>query len=180
MITAVLAKGEGKTRKAYRDKLVFERLTGRYCDSFSSAYMKWGMDQEPVARKAYSDLIGVELIKPIGRSHPTLYSGASPDLELDPNGIGEIKCPDTPTHIGWMLDGVSPTYYWAQMQWQLACYPERTWNQFISFDPRLPDKAKLFVAPKVYRDEKWIANAEAEVKRFSDEVDEMVKRILAQ
>lgn len=176
-IAAVLSGGKGLTRRAYRDQLVAERLTGRYVQSYQSAKMTWGIDTEPAARAYYAQILGKEIEKTGGQSHPRLVAGASPDGLLDPDGLLEIKCPDTVTHVGWMIDGEVPATYFGQMQFQLACYPDRKWNQFISFDPRLPESSRLFIAPKLYRDEKWIRNCEAEVVRFLAEVDEMVGRL---
>lgn len=174
-ISSVLAKGKGKTRAALRDLLVAERLTGQYAPSYESEAMRWGTEQEPFARAAYEASRGVFADKREGRSHPTLASGASADAEVGEDGLLEIKCPNTATHVGWMVDGVAPSEHVPQMQWQLACYPERKWVDFCSFDVRLPVSSRLFVV-RVERDDAWIKATESEVERFLAEVDEIVKR----
>lgn len=174
-ISDVLAKGKGKTRAAYRDMLVAERLTGAYLPSYESEAMRWGTEQEPFARAAYEAARGVMVDKPHGVSHPRLFAGASPDGVVDPDGLLEIKCPKTETHIGWMVDGEVPAEHRPQMQWQMACYPDRKWCDFVSFDVRLPESSRLFIA-RLMRDDAWISMAEAEVERFLAEVDEIVAR----
>jgi hypothetical protein len=63
------------------------------------------------------------------------------------------------------------------MQWQLACYPERKWCDFASYDVRMPAPSRLWIAPRLVRDEAWIAMAEAEVEKLLSEVDAMVARL---
>lgn len=174
-ISDVLSKGKGKTRAAYRDLLVAERLTGSYLPSYESEAMRLGTEQEPFARAAYEAARGVMVDKPYGVSHPRLYSGASPDGVVGEDGLLEIKCPSTNTHVGWMVDDVVPAEHRPQMLWQLACYPDRKWCDFVSFDVRLPASSRLFIA-RLMRDDEWIAMAEAEVERFLAEVDEIVAR----
>lgn len=178
-IADVLAKGKGnapsKTRQSYRDQLVAERLTGAYLPSYQSEAMTRGIEQEPFARAAYEAARGVMVDRTGGRSHARLMAGASPDGEVETKGLLEIKCPNTATHIGWLVDGVVPAEHRPQMQWQMACYPEREWCDFVSFDIRLPASSRLFIA-RLERDNEWIANAEAEVEKFLAEVDEIVAR----
>ncbi|KKL86830.1 hypothetical protein LCGC14_1940760, partial [marine sediment metagenome] len=49
----VLAKGQGKTRKAYMLKLAAERLTGESQESYSNGSMDWGTEHEDEARRHY-------------------------------------------------------------------------------------------------------------------------------
>jgi predicted phage-related endonuclease len=175
-ISAVLAKGKGKTRASLRDQLVAERLTGQYAPSYESDAMRWGSEQEPFARAAYEAATGQLVDKLPGRSHPRLESGASADGEIGDEGILEIKCPNTATHVGWMIDGVVPPEHVPQMQWQLACYPERKWSDFASYDVRMPEPSRLWIAPRLVRDDAWIAMAEAEVEKFLAEVAGIVAR----
>lgn len=178
-ISDVLAKGKGsapsKTRLSYRDQLVAERLTGDYLPSYQSEAMTRGIEQEPFARAAYEAARGVLVDRTGGRPHPWLMAGASPDGEVGYDGLLEIKCPNTATHIGWLVEGVVPAEHRPQMLWQLACYPERKWCDFVSFDVRLPASSRLLIV-RLDRDDEWIANAETEVAKFLAEVDEIVAR----
>jgi hypothetical protein len=93
------------------------------------------------------------------------------------DGLVEIKCPSTATHIATLLDGVAPSKYLPQMYWQMACC-QRQWCDFVSFDPRLPPDMQLFIK-RVNRDDKLIAEYEIEVVRFLGEVSETVEKLIA-
>ena len=158
-------------------QLVIERITGKPTEGFSNAYMQWGTEQEPFARAAYEASRGV-LVEETGFvQHPTISgSGASPDGLVE-DGLVEIKCPATATHLETLLEDTVPAKYLLQMQWQMAC-TGRQWCDFVSFDPRMPAKAQLWVK-RVQRDDKLIANMETEVVKFLEELDVKVKDLNA-
>jgi putative phage-type endonuclease len=169
-----------KTTAAYRDyraQIVAEILTGQPQESgFTNAAMQWGTEQEKFARVEYElacdwtvDEIGIVL-------HPTIERGAaSPDGLVSTNGLVEIKCPKTATHLQTLIDKKQPRQYENQMLWQMAC-TGREWCDFVSFDPRLPEDLQLFVH-RFDRDEKRIEEIEAAVKQFLNEVNEMIDNI---
>jgi putative phage-type endonuclease len=153
----VMAKGRGgaeaATRKNYRAQLVAERLTGKVADSFSSAAMQWGTDTEPQARAAYEFYSGQTVTECGFVDHPTIpMTGASPDAFAGSDGLVEIKCPNTATHIDTLLNDVVPKKYVLQMHWQMAC-TGRSWCDFVSFDPRMPEDMALYVRRVEYNDE---------------------------
>jgi putative phage-type endonuclease len=169
-----------KTTAAYRDyraQIVVEILTGQPQESgFTNAAMQWGTEQEKFARAEYElacdwtvDEIGIVL-------HPTIERGAaSPDGLVSTNGLVEIKCPKTATHLQTLIDKKQPRQYENQMLWQMAC-TGREWVDFVSYDPRLPDDLQLFVH-RFDRDEKRITEIEEAVKQFLTEVTEMIDNI---
>jgi putative phage-type endonuclease len=173
----VLAKtktGYGADRGNYMTQLVLERVTGNKADSFSSAAMQWGVDQEPFARAAYETTQGV-MVDEIGFiQHPTIeMAGASPDGLVGDDGMVEIKCPESKTALEcWLSDNPVESKYFAQMQWQMRC-ADRSWCDYVVFDPRMPAKAQLFVK-RVERDDAWLETTEAEVIKFLAEVDAKV------
>lgn len=181
-IADVLAKvktGEAAGRRDYRAQLVAEILTGRPQESgFMNDAMRWGTEQEPYARAAYECQAGV-LVDQVGMVlHPSIERGAaSPDGLVDPDGLVEIKCPNTATHLDYLLDGTVPAKYQPQMLWQMAC-TGRDWCDFVSFDPRLPEDLQLFVA-RFHRDQSRIDAMEAEVQVFLVEVEETVSLLRA-
>ena len=61
------------------------------------------------------------------------------------------------------------------MQFQLAC-TGRKWADYCVFDPRMPEKAQLFVA-RIDRDDRYIAEIEAEIVKFLAEVNSQVKQL---
>jgi hypothetical protein len=136
--------------------------------------MQWGIDQEPFARAAYEAHRGV-LVDEVGfMPHPIIeMSGASPDGLVGDNGMVEIKCPDSKTALEcWLSDNPVESKYFAQMQWQMRC-ANRAWCDYVVFDPRMPQKAQLFIY-RVERDDKWIDETEKEVVKFLAEVDAKV------
>jgi putative phage-type endonuclease len=173
-VSDVLSKGksgESASRKNYRTELLVQRLTGQPGESFTNAAMEWGTATEPLARIAYEAEMGVFVDQVAFIDHPSIAQfGCSPD-GLVAEGLIEIKCGNTATHIDWMLDGKPPTKHIPQMQCQMAV-TGRQWCDFVSFDPRLPDDLQLFVV-RLERDQEYIEAMEAEVKKFLSEVDEM-------
>lgn len=137
--------GYSATRDKYMGQLIAERLTGFVAKSYTNAAMQWGTDTEPQARAVYEfeRLVTVEQIGFV--DHPTIaMSGASPDGLVGSDGLVEIKCPETHTHIETLLSGKVSADYVTQMHWQMAC-TGRTWCDFVSFDPRMPEHLQLFV-----------------------------------
>lgn len=176
-ISDVMAKGksgEAITRKKYKTKLLAERLTGQKQESFSSSAMEWGVEQEQFARMAYEVSNDVLVDKTGFWHHPTIkWVGVSPDGLVDNDGLVEIKCPNTTTHLDYIMDNKVPTDYYKQIQCQLWA-TGKSWCDFVSYDPRLPTKNQLFVK-RCMRDEKLIAEMENEVLIFLAEIDEMIK-----
>ena len=139
-----LAGPDTAARRNYLIQLVTERLTGQQQESFSSAAMQRGTDLEPVARMAYEAKHGF-VDKAGFYTHPDIkWFGASPDGLVGDDGLVEIKCPNSTTHVDYILDGKVPTKYKRQMLAQLAC-TGRKWCDFVSFDDRLPEHLQLFV-----------------------------------
>lgn len=168
-VLAEIKSGEAASRANYRAELIAERLTGVAAESFANAAMQWGTEQEPFARAAY-EVHANELVDQIGFiDHPRIdMSGASPDGLVGKDGLVEFKCPTTSNHVATLISGAVPSKYVPQMAWQMAC-TGRKWCDFCSYDPRLPEDLRLFVK-RVDRDDKYIAELEAEVEKFLEEV----------
>jgi len=172
-LTATTRNGYGASRANYMAQLIAERLTGVPQDSYSNAAMQWGTEQEPLARAAYSFHRDAEVVEVGFILHPKIAdSGASPDGTVGDVGLVEIKCPNTATHIDTLLSGSVPEKYVKQMQWQMAC-ADRAWCDFASFDPRMPERLRLFVK-RIERDDKMIADLEDEVVKFLAELSEKI------
>lgn len=174
-VMAKIKTGESASRKNYRAELVVQRLTGMPSESFTNAAMEWGTATEPMARIAYQIAKGV-LVEQVGFiEHPTIAMfGCSPD-GLVHDGMIEIKCPNSATHIEYLTDNKAPAKYINQMQCQMAV-TGRKWCDFVSFDPRLPEDLQLFVV-RVPRDDKYIGTMEVEVVEFLTEVEGMVNQL---
>jgi putative phage-type endonuclease len=169
--------GESQKRADYRTELIAERLTGRATERYVSRPMQWGIDNEPLARAAYEVATGTLLNQFGFVLHPTLdYSGASPDgITADGKGGAEFKCPESTTHIEYILAGVAPEEYIPQMMWEMACC-ELEYVDFCSFDPRMPENLQLFTV-RLWRDDDKIAQMTYEVEQFDGEIQAAIARL---
>jgi putative phage-type endonuclease len=179
-VADVLAKtktGYSTTRDNYMAQLVCERLTGQKGESFTNAAIQHGIDTEAYARAAYEALKDV-LVDEVGFvPHPSIImAGASPDGLVGDDGLLEIKCPNTATHIETLLSQTVPGKYNTQMQFQMAC-TNRSWCDFVSFDNRLPQELQLFVK-RVPRDNMYIRLMEDEIVKFLNELDIKIAQLM--
>lgn len=167
--------GEAQCRQDYKAEIVCEILTGRATEHFVSSAMEWGAENEIFARNAYE--VAVADIETVGFAlHSTIQRfGASPDGLVGTDGLVEFKCPNTATHIEYIISGVVPPEYHWQMLAEMAC-AERQWCDFVSYDPRMPKKLQLFVR-RFERDESRIAEMEAEVVKFIGEAEELISQL---
>jgi len=178
-VADVIAKtktGYSTSRENYMAQLVCERMTGTQGESYNNAAMQWGTDQEPLARAAYEAAKNV-LVDEVGFViHPTIVNaGASPDGLVGDDGLIEIKCPNTATHIETVLSGKVPSKYIPQMQWQMAC-TGRKWCDFVSFDPRMPEGLQLFIQ-RVDFDAEYVKMLEAEITGFLAELETKIEKL---
>lgn len=175
-IVAKTKTGYAASREDYMFQLVVERLTGNNTVTFSSPAMQWGVEQEEYARAAYEAHMGV-LVEQVGSiDHPRIaMSSASPDGLVGYHGMVEIKCPMTKNHLNMFLGQPIAKAYRDQMQWQMAV-TGRNWVDYVSFDPRCPDGLQLFIQT-VERDDKYIAELEAEVIIFLNETEVKEKEL---
>lgn len=147
---AVLKTGKpSEKRQKLMLELLAERLTGTLTEHYVTASMQWGIDHEQEARAAFEAVSGT-LVEQVGFIlHPTINGfGASPDGVVDDNTLIEIKCPNTATHIQWLIDDVVPEQHKPQMLAQMSCC-NKSACVFVSYDPRLPENIRLFI--KVFR-----------------------------
>lgn len=169
--------GYSTSRANYMAELIAERLTGAKGESYQNSAMQWGTEQEPFARAAYETLKGV-LVQEVGFvPHPTITnSGASPDGLVGDDGLVEIKCPFTATHLEFLTTGIIPEKYMLQMQWQIAC-TGREWCDYVSYDPRLPERMAISIQ-RVNRDLTLINQIETEVRTFLSELDNKLLQLV--
>src|SRR5262245_50995669 len=170
-ITAKLRNGmAGASRATYLGELVAERLTSTPYDTYKSAAMQWGTDIEPLARSNYQ-FRTMQLVERVGCVLHPLIDGAlcSPDGLLEPDGLVEFKCPQTSTHVDFILGAEIPSRYLQQMMWQMAC-TGRMRCDYVSFDPRLPEHLRIW-SQRVPRDNKMIELLETEVRGFLRDLD---------
>ena len=172
----VLNKKTG--RGAYMRKLCAERLTGCREESYKNDIMEYGNETEPLARQYYEmangckvDEVGFVVRDNMRRENDV---GGSPDGLVGEDGMIEIKCPLSSTHIETILSDKMPTLHIPQVQ-GLLWVTEREWCDFISFDPKVLSHPMFCV--RVERDKDYIVNLAANVAVFVKELQEMVNII---
>lgn len=172
--------GWSTSRRHYMVELISERLTGMRSDIFLNQSMIWGAETEYEAGNAYQKRTGNKLQRGwIFIDHPKIQmSGASPDARIGDDGLLEIKCPNTSTHIDTLLTGDISPKYMAQMQWQMAS-TQRAWCDFCSYDPRVPHPLSIYIK-RIGRDEKIIEEMEKLVREFLAELDSSVDTLYKQ
>lgn len=165
--------GYGASRANYLAELVCERLTGVKADGYTNAAMQWGVDNEAAAKAAYSFMTDNAVEECGFIDHPSLaMAGASPDGLIGTDGLVEVKCPNSASHIDTLLSESVEGKYVLQMQFQMAC-TGRQWCDFVSFDPRLPPEMQLWIK-RVHRDDKKIDEIHGETIAFLVELNDKV------
>jgi putative phage-type endonuclease len=173
-VSDAIAGKDTATRRNYMVQLIAERLTGQQQESFTNAAMQWGTETEPLARAAYQ--AEHDLVEEVGFiKHPSIeWFGASPDGVVG-EGLIEIKCPNTTTHLDWILAKKVPTKHQPQMMAQLAITGKK-WSNFVSFDPRLPEHLRLFVV-RFQPTQEAITDLENKVRDFLNETQTAISKL---
>lgn len=175
-VMATTKSGPAAARKNYMMELLCQRLTGNVEQGFNSAAMQRGTDLEPIARSAYEVDSGVMVIEVGLVDHPSIqWFGASPDGLVNDDGLVEIKCPNTATHIEFLRTGKPDGRYVWQMMAQMVC-TGRKWCDFVSFDDRLPEHLQ-YRKVRVERCEKTIEKMEAEIRSFLAELETLINEL---
>lgn len=170
MFSAILAKGQGKTRRTYMYKLAGERITGQPMANHTTPHMERGKEMEAEARDFYEFTKGVE-VERVGfiKNHGV---GCSPDGLVGNNGLLEIKTAFPHILIEHLEIGRVPREHIPQLQGQIW-EAEREWNDLLIYWPAVPP----FLA-RVERDDEYIDRVLAPaVTYFRDELDALVKRL---
>lgn len=173
-------KKDGTPYKATQDlidDLIAERITGIATTSHFNEAMMWGVEHEDEARARYEQET-LNFVTEVGFvKHPTLaWFGASPDGLVGKDGLLEIKCPKTTTHLRRIRAKEVPEEYKPQMLVQLIC-TGRKWVDFVDYDPRVPAKLQYFTVryePSALE----LADAEAKCIAFLNEVERQMNELL--
>ena len=172
-VADILAKtktGPSASRQNYLIELALQRTTGIIVESYSNAAMEWGVQNEQNARVLYEITTNNFVDTVAFVDHPSIsWFGCSPDGLVSDGGLMEIKCPNSTTHWEYFKSNKPPQKYVIQMQAQMAC-TGRDWCDFVSFDPRMPERSQLLVV-RVDRDNAFIAEMEEQIKQFLSEVE---------
>jgi putative phage-type endonuclease len=177
MMATLKSSKEAAARRDLRLQLVCERLTQRSAErDYQNEDMLRGIELEPVAL-ALTELRLDRLIQPVGFiEHDVLLAGCSPDgIVGDFEGLVEIKCPKSATHLSYLRAGVVPPDYLFQIVHQLWITGAQ-WCEFVSYDDRFPEPLQMFHV-KHLRDDAEIDAYELLVRQFLREVDAEVETL---
>lgn len=156
----------------YLYQLAAERVTGRPEEAYQNGAMLRGIEMEAEAADLY-ELITDNAAEKVGicyKNEDRLFS-CSPDRLIGKDGLLEIKCPQSHTHVEYLLENAMPMDYFQQVQGQLFV-TVRKWVDFMSYYPGLKP---LII--RVQRDEKFIGLLEAELVKFCEELEKVVEKI---
>lgn len=150
---AIYAEGRSKgsvsvQRVNLRVRLALERITGQSAETevTVSPSMQRGRDKEAAAIGAYEAATGQLVQRTAFLSADALHVGCSLDGHIgdDREGILEVKCPNSATHLGYIRAGVFPQEYEAQCRHNVWV-SGAAWCDFVSFDDRMPAPLRLFI-----------------------------------
>jgi putative phage-type endonuclease len=179
LLTEGRGGAESLTRKKYKNELIRERLTGKKLDTYKTPAMQRGIDLEPMARAWYEVKYNTFVDQVAIVLHPTIEGAqCSPDgLVEATNSLIEIKIPNPENHLDNLLTGGKQLeQYYDQVQWQLACMPEKEFCDLVSYDPEMPDHLQGFVK-RIYRDDEYINNMQNAVIAFLSEIETIVNNL---
>jgi predicted phage-related endonuclease len=168
---AKIKTGEAAARRDLRVQLVCERLTGQpQEDGFQSKEMIRGIELEPVAFGAYEAETGIMVDRSGFIAADDLMVGCSLDGHVGTfDGIVELKCPKSATHLRYLRGGCVPSDYLPQLRHNVWVTGAQ-WADFVSFDDRFPEGLQLFRV-RMTRAQLLIPEYEAEAMKFLAEVD---------
>lgn len=175
-VVAKTKSGWSASRSNKMATLIVERLTGEPQDTYQNAAMLHGVTTEPEARAAYAFRADVD-VQEVGLvRHPSIVgTHASPDGLVGNDGLIEIKCPQPAAHLAVLMGEAIPQKYILQMLWQMNCC-KRSWCDFVSYSPAFPEHMRIFIK-RVERDDKFIAETEANVVAFLAELDSKLSEL---
>ena len=169
----ITTKGQpSKQRTKYLYQLAAERVTGKKTETYQSAAMTRGIEMEAEARMVFEMEAEVE-VEQVGfcLSDCGRY-GFSPDGLTETYGL-EIKCPESHTHVEYLLGNKLPTTYFQQVQGSLFISGLSSWF-FYSYYPDLPPLTVM-----VFPDEDFHEALADELDRFCDQLDELTNQLRA-
>jgi len=181
MVHNIMSNGRGGKPSAmtqsYMMQLIADKLTGKPPEQFKSKEMQWGNDYEDEARERYKFESGNDVTE-IGFYELNDYVGYSPDGVISDDGLLEIKCPKSTTQVNRFFNSLVSgnnvaDEYKPQIQFGLMV-TSRKFCDFVSYDPRLPEKTGYLVN-RVYRDEEYIQDMQARIIKFTEKMKGLVQ-----
>jgi hypothetical protein len=170
-----------------------------FSDDWTNAAMQWGKDHEVEAVERFVKEQNKEVKRYGGNQKFYQYEGdqkilaghvgGTPDGDVDELTGLEVKCPNTTTHLKYLmgvvdaetLKKVEAKYYW-QIHMYFLLTGKRAWY-FMSYDPRIVNEAKQAHIVKIERNEtdilRLITRLEMAVNRKVELLNELGYKIAA-
>jgi hypothetical protein len=169
------AIGSKAVQKTFLAELVSERMTEPDIDGFTSKAMEWGNTWEPKAVEASAEIREIDFeVCGMMLSDEIENYAVSPDAVYYEDGeiVGgvETKCPNSDTHVGYLLDGVVPKKYKEQVYAPFLVSDKVQWWDFASFDPRNYSRPLFIVRVNRADIQKELEEAKPKLAKFLDEV----------
>lgn len=142
----------GKGLNTYITNKLAEYYSSAEKENYSNADIERGVELEDIAGSLYAWEHN-HVIQKVGFVIYNDYVGCSPDLFVDKDGLGEIKCPNDTTYFNLLVNEKIDTKYEWQIQGQLLVC-EKKWCDYIVYNPNF--EQNLFVK-RVYPDQKKFA-----------------------
>lgn len=139
-ITGSIAKQVKGSGNSFLYELLAKFLTGKKDKEFSNEHIERGINLEPQARIVYEEITNQKV------EEVAFIESESGKLGLSPDGVIfkgkniskliEIKCPDTNTHIKYIVEGGIPKEYRDQIIHAFIVVDDLKEMDFISYDPK--------------------------------------------
>jgi hypothetical protein len=126
----------------------FSLITPENVEHYTNRAMRWGEECEAEARRWYSLEVDEDVVQVGFCLTDDGRFGCSPDALVGKPGGLELKCPTPKVQVEYLLAGVLPDEYMAQVHGNLIV-TEREWWDFVSYSPGLPP-FRVRVVPNSY------------------------------
>jgi len=178
------ALGSKTVQEKFKYELISQMMSETIPEEINTPAMIRGRDLESQALIVAEELIGCKFetagfllsstIKDFGLSPDGVFRN---EVSLNYEGGVEIKCPNTATHIQYLIGDVVPKDYWHQMIAPFVADDNVLWWYFLSYDPRSYER-KTFLKKIIREDiEKEIESARKSLTKFISEVNYEHKKI---
>lgn len=162
--------------KLYALDVARERCGGKAGDKFQNSAMRFGTEQEPLARQAYEKATGNMVFEVGFITDDEGYFGLSPDGLIDDDGVLEIKTMvSSDTLFTAMVEGDISEYIdqITGYLWML----DRKWVDLVLWAPDLADLGLAMKIIRIERDEAAIAALEKDLLDFMGTVREKESKL---
>ena len=158
-------------REAYLEKLVDERLTGRFENPFELSAFRRGKEMEPESRETFELQFGVEVrqVSFVYGDERKIY-GCSPDGLIGDNAGFETKDAKSKVQYKRLQSNKLPSEHFHQVQGGLFVCKCELWY-FRSYC-----RGMRSLTIEVERDEKFISALEMQLESFCYELEQLVEK----